>query len=60
MVSNAKRRLRDSKQYLKIDYPVHCKRDESACADHRRRFVLSDSCDPEVLGFVYSSAYRKL
>ena len=45
--NNAKRRLRDSKQYLKTEYPVHCKRDESTCADHYRKFALSDSCDPD-------------
>ena len=45
--NNAKRRLRYSKQYLKTDYPVHCKRDESTCADHCRKFALSDSCDPD-------------
>lgn len=45
--NNAKRRLRDSKKYLKTDYPVHCKPDESACAEHCRKFALSDSCDPD-------------
>ena len=45
--NNVKRRLRDSKQYLKTDYPVHCKPDESTCADHCRRFALSDGCDPD-------------
>ena len=38
---NVKRRLRDSKQYVKTDYPVHCKPDESTCADHCRKFALS-------------------
>lgn len=45
--NDAKRRLRDSKQYLKTDYPVHCKPDESTCADHCRKFALSDGCDPD-------------
>lgn len=45
--NDAKRRLRDSKQYLKTDYPVHCKPDESTCADHCRKFALSDNCDPD-------------
>ena len=43
--NNAKRRLRDSKENLKTDYPVHCKRDDSTCADHCRKFALSDSFD---------------
>lgn len=43
--NDAKRRLRDSKQYLKTEYPVHCKPDESTCADHCRKFALSDGCD---------------
>ena len=38
--NDSKRRLRDSKQYLKTDYPVHCKPDESTCADHCRKFYL--------------------
>ena len=45
--NDAKRRLRDSKQYLKTDCPVHCKPDESPCADHCRKFALSDGCDPD-------------
>ena len=39
---NAKRRLRDSKQYLKTDYP------ESSCTEHCRKFALSDGCNPDV------------
>ena len=39
--NNAKRRLRDSKQYLKTDYP------ESSCTEHCRKFALSDGCDPD-------------
>ena len=45
--NDAKRRLRDSKPYLKTGYPVHCKLDESSCANHCRKFALSDSCDPD-------------
>ena len=34
--------LRDEKRYLKTDYRVNCKPDESTCADHCRKFALSD------------------
>ena len=40
--SNTSRRLRDAKRYLKTDYRVNCKPDESTCADHCRKFALSD------------------
>ena len=45
--NDAKRRLRDSKQYLKTAYPVHCPLDESTCADHCIKFALSDNHDPD-------------
>ena len=45
--NDAKRRLRDSKQYLKTDYPVHCKPNGSTCTDHCRQFAPSDGCDPD-------------
>jgi hypothetical protein len=44
--SNTSRRLRDAKRYLKTDYRVNCKPDESECADHCRKFALSDENDP--------------
>ena len=46
--SIAKRRLRDSKQYLKTDYPVQYKPYESTCADHCKKFAVSDGCDPDL------------
>ena len=45
--NDSKRRLRNLKQYLKTDYLVHCKPDELTCADHCRKFALSDGCDPD-------------
>jgi hypothetical protein len=44
--SNTAWRLRDAKRYLKTDYRVNCKPDESECADHCRKFALSDEIDP--------------
>ena len=44
--SNTSRRLRDAKRYLKTDYRVNCKPDKSTCADHCRKFALSDENDP--------------
>jgi hypothetical protein len=44
--SNTSPRLRDAKRYLKTDYHVNCKPDESECADHCRKFALSDEIDP--------------
>ena len=44
--SNTSRRLRDAKRYLKTDYRVNCKPDESTCADHCRKYALSDENDP--------------
>ena len=44
--SNTSRRLRDAKRYLKTDYCVDCKPDESTRADHCRKFALSDENDP--------------
>lgn len=43
--SDVGRRLRDSKKYLKTDYRVHCKASESTCADHCRKYALSDEKD---------------
>ena len=44
--SNSSRCLRDAKCYLKTDYRVNCKPDESACADHCRKFARGDENDP--------------
>ena len=44
--SNTSRRLRDAKRYLKTDYRVNGKPDESTCADYCRKFALSDENDP--------------
>ena len=34
--------LLDAKRYLKTDYRVHCQQHYSTCADHCRKFALSD------------------
>ncbi|KAK3734708.1 hypothetical protein QZH41_011296 [Actinostola sp. cb2023] len=43
--SDVHRKLRDGKRYLKTDYRVHCQQDDSTCADHCRKFALSDAVD---------------
>ncbi|PFX27376.1 hypothetical protein AWC38_SpisGene7926 [Stylophora pistillata] len=40
-------KLRDAKRYLKTDYRLHCQPDDSTCADHSRRFALSDPVEPD-------------
>lgn len=40
-------KLKSGKRYLKTEYRVHCREEESLCADHRRYFALSDLQDPE-------------
>lgn len=45
--NDARRALKDGKRYLKTNYRVHCKDDESTCPDHCRKFALSDGCDPD-------------
>ena len=45
--NSAKRLLRDSKEYLKTDYHVHCKRNGLSSVDHCRKSALSDSCEPD-------------
>ena len=40
--------LCDAKCYLKTDYCVHCQQYYSTCADHCRKFVLSDPVDPKL------------
>jgi len=44
--SDAKRKLKESKRYLKTGYRVHCREDVSTCPDHCRRFALNDELDP--------------
>ena len=49
--TEAKRKLKDAKRYLKTDYRVHCKPEEAACPDHCRKFALSDKQDPDFQEF---------
>lgn len=45
--SEVKRKLKDTKRYLKTGYRVHCSPEESACPEHCRNFALSDEQDPD-------------
>ena len=40
--------LRDAKRYLKTDYRVHCQQSHPTCADHCRKFALSDPINSEL------------
>ncbi|RMX48276.1 hypothetical protein pdam_00014713 [Pocillopora damicornis] len=42
-----RKRLQESKLYLKTKYRNHCKDDESKCADHCMFFALSDAGDTD-------------
>lgn len=42
---DAKKRLRNGRLYLKIDYKPHCNEEESSCGDHCRKYPLSDPRD---------------
>ena len=44
---DVKEKLRNAKRYLKTDYRVHCKPEESACPDHCRKFSLGDENDSD-------------
>ena len=44
--SQTRKRLKDSKLYLKTTYRDHCQ-EESACPDHCRVFALSDANDAD-------------
>lgn len=39
--------LKAGKRYLKTDYRVHCREDESSCPDHCKRYALSDPQDKD-------------
>lgn len=45
--SEARNGLKKAKCYLKTEYRVHCRKEESACADHCRKFALSDPVDED-------------
>ena len=42
-----RKRLQESKLYLKTTYRNHCEEDDSKCADHCRVFALSDAGDTD-------------
>ena len=58
--TEVKRKLRDSKRYLKTDYCVHCNPEEAACPDHCRKYVLSDEQDPDFQKKMLPPALRNL
>ena len=43
-----RRRLQESKLYLKTTYRNHCKENDSKCADHCRVFARSDAGDTDL------------
>ena len=45
-VTELVKRLNDGKRYLKTEFKVNCSAEESECADHCRKFALSDPVDP--------------
>ena len=50
-----RKRILESKKYLKTGYKVHCKAHEDECADHCRKFALSDPHDKD---FVCSCSHQ--
>ena len=45
-VTELAKELNDGKRYLKTEFKVNCSTEESECADHCRKFALSDPVDP--------------
>ena len=45
-VTELAKRLNDGKRYLKTEFKVNCSAEENECADHCRKFALSDPVDP--------------
>ena len=45
--SDVRNHLKKAKCYLKTEYRVHCQKDDSRCADHCRKFALSDPVDED-------------
>ena len=45
-VTELAKRLNDGKRYLKTEFKVNCSAEESECADHCRKFALSNPVDP--------------
>ena len=45
--AQVRKRLRESKLYLKITYRDHCREDDSCCGDHCRVYALSDVSDTD-------------
>ena len=45
--SDVTNRLTKAKCYLKTKYHVHCRDEDSCCADHCRKFALSDPVDED-------------
>ena len=45
--SDVRNRLKKAKCYLKTKYRIHCRDEDSRCADHCRKFALSDPVDED-------------
>ena len=45
--SDVRNRLKKAKCYLKTEYRVHCRDEDSRCADHCRKFDLLDPVDED-------------
>ena len=45
--SDVRNRLKKAKCYLKTEYRVPCRDEDSSCADHCRKFALSDPVDED-------------
>ena len=45
-VSELAKRLNDGKRYLKTEFKLNCSAEGSECADHCRKFALSEPVDP--------------
>ena len=45
--SDVMNRLKKAKCYLKTEYRIHCRDEDSHCADHCRKFALSDPVDED-------------
>ena len=45
--SDVRNRLKKAKCYLKTKYHIYCRDEDSRCADHCRKFALSDPVDED-------------
>ena len=48
--SDVRNQLKKAKCYVKTEYRVHCRYEDSRCADHCRKFALSDPLNQDFTG----------